>query len=76
MKEWTEYGFHLVASLCKNDPIYQSLLQECATAEAEYLNAINNLSPKNRACIERYIALCDELDNRRTQIAYFCHPQK
>lgn len=75
MTQWTEYGFFLVAKQCENDPIYQSLLAECAAAEAAYLAIVQTLSPEDRACVERYISLCEELDNRRAQIAWFCHPQ-
>ena len=76
MEDWTEFGYYLVISQCKTDPIYQDLLRQCTAEEPAYLAILARLSLEERTCIERYVSLCAELDNRMAQLAYFCRPQQ
>lgn len=70
MSNWEDEGIFEVIQLCKVDPIYQELLQNCKEAEAAYLTIRSTLSQSDQAQIERYIALCEETQHRMTQLAY------
>ena len=51
------------------DEIYQQLLVDCKAMERGYLRIISNLTDEDRERLERYIALGEELEHRRTWIA-------
>ena len=59
----------LLAHLTHADKQYQALLSQCVTLEPEYQRIIDHLSPDDRAVLERYIALCEEMDYRKLCIA-------
>ncbi|MBE6975562.1 MAG: hypothetical protein E7436_08750 [Ruminococcaceae bacterium] len=65
----TQQEEQLLASLTLCDEIYQSTLSECLALETEYLRIVEQLPPQDRALLEHYIALCEELEYRRTDIA-------
>lgn len=73
MDNWTNKGIAVVTARSKEDPIYQSLLEQCIVAEEACLAVLGNLTPQERACIEQYMTLCDELQYRMTQLAYSCN---
>ena len=47
------------------DPTYQQLLADCLLAGEDYLRIRDQLSPDDRAILERYLSLCEESDHRR-----------
>ena len=59
----------LLAQRTHADRHYQSLLLQCTALESEYQRITDHLSPEDRAVLERYIALCEEMDYRKLCIA-------
>ena len=55
--------------LVQEDEWYQQLLRECADAEVRYHQIAQKLSDADRDAVERYIALCEEMEYRRTCLA-------
>lgn len=55
--------------LTQADAWYQQLLKQCEEAEKRYQQIVNKLSDEERDSVERYIALCEELEYRRTCLA-------
>lgn len=53
----------------KVDMEYRRLLAECQELEDAYTQIKDNLSEEDRELLERYIALCEELEYRRTCLA-------
>lgn len=56
-------------ALAQADEWYQQLLRECETAEERYHQILQKLSDADREAMERYIALCEEMEYRRTCLA-------
>lgn len=56
-------------SLAQADEWYQQLLAKCKNAEARYQQILKRLPSADRDIIETYIALCEELEYRRTCLA-------
>lgn len=59
----------ILAALSAADTEYQRLLCECAALEADYARIMDSLPDCDREILERYIALCEEMDHRRICIA-------
>ena len=59
----------ILAHLTHTDKQYQSLLSQCTALEAEYQRILDHLPTDDRAILERYIALCEEMDYRKLCIA-------
>ncbi|MGM9588822.1 MAG: hypothetical protein ACI3V0_01455 [Faecousia sp.] len=51
------------------DDVYQELLHACLTLEPEFLRIRASLSCQEQDILERYLALCEELDYRRLMLA-------
>lgn len=56
-------------ALAQTDAWYQQLLGKCAAAEVSYQHVLEKLSSADRDAVETYIALCEELEYRRTCLA-------
>jgi len=52
------------------DEIYQWLLTECQKREEDYLRIKSSLPTSDQESLNRYIALCEELEYRRTCLAF------
>lgn len=52
----------------KTDPFYQRLLGECMELETEVLRIRHSLSPSDQEKLDRYIALCEKKEYRRTTL--------
>ena len=72
MKEWLETGIHQVNALLDKDGDFQELLEQLAVARVNYQAVVNKLSPEEQQCIDRYIALCEEVEYQKTLTAYYC----
>ena len=59
----------LLNALTEADEWYQQLLRECETAEVSYQKVLSRLSAADRETVEHYIALCEEMEYRRTCLA-------
>lgn len=76
MDKWTDLAVLRITAAAKNDPCYQSLLRRCEQAELLYQTVSAKLTEEDRRIVEEYIALCDQMQYRLTQLAYFCEPIK
>lgn len=56
-------------ALAQEDEWYQQLLRQCEGAEERYHEILSTLSLSDREFVETYIALCEELEYRRTCLA-------
>ena len=56
--------------LASSDKLYQELLTECQKQEEDYLRIKCSLSTSDQELLDRYIALCEELEYRRTYLAF------
>ena len=52
--------------LLQCDPVYQKLLLECNSLEVEYIRIKKQLTVENQKFLDKYLALCEELEYRRT----------
>lgn len=66
----TENQEQQLRALTSCDNIYQELLFACQKQEKEYLRIKNSLPNAEQESLERYIALCEELEYRRTCLAF------
>ena len=48
------------------DPVYQNLLLECTALEIEYTQIKENLTVEDQILLDKYLTLCEELEDRRT----------
>ena len=53
----------------RQDLIYQELLKTCEDLDCEYLRIKASLSKEDQVLLERYIAVCEDLEYRRTCLA-------
>lgn len=60
---------NLVAML-QNDSHYQSLLCSLQDLSPDYEALKSSLLPENQELLDKYITLCEELEFRRTCLAY------
>lgn len=56
----------------REDAFMQELLGQLRAAEAAYLRIRDSLPPEERDALERYIALCEEIEHRRGVLAAEC----
>ena len=59
----------LLIQAAQADSVYQDLLKNCLSAEADYLRIRSGLSREDQEILDRYISLCEELEYRRTCLA-------
>ena len=55
--------------LTRSDSIYQELLFQCEQEELHYLRIREDMPEQDREHLDRYLALCEELDHRRLCLA-------
>ena len=72
MNEWFQIGIHKVNRLLRSDGDFQELYKEIKIAEENYQTVLDKLSPEDQWVVENYIALCEEIERKRTMIAYVC----
>jgi hypothetical protein len=53
-----------------SDSLYLEMLRRCERKEVEYHRIMGKLSPIEKEQVDNYIAICEELEHRRTQLAY------
>lgn len=70
MDKWSREIAFRIAARAENDEIYQELLRQCEKKETGY-QKIMQIHPKNeQEEVDDYIAVCEELEHRMTQLAY------
>lgn len=65
-----------ILSQLKTDSYYQQMLCECEALEQEYVRITGSLPQEESALIDKYIAICEEMQYREVQIAYAYGIQK
>ena len=58
-----------LTALTQEDEWYQQLLRQCEAVEMRYHEILSKLSQGDRETVEKYIALCEEMEYRRTCLA-------
>ena len=53
-----------VRNLKENDPKIQLLLEKSYLLSVEYFRVLESLDPADRACIQQYHDLCEDLEDR------------
>lgn len=59
----------IAKNLVKTDREYQTLLWQCRMLEPEYQRIMASLPEQDRALLDRYITLCEELEYRGAFLA-------
>ena len=65
----TEKQEEILTEAVRKDPLYGDLFADCLKLESDYVRIKDSLSQEDGEILERYIALCEELEYRRTCIA-------
>ena len=55
--------------MVSEDEIYQQMLKEAESLEAEYERILHSLSEEDQIVLEKYISLSEEMEYRRTFLA-------
>jgi len=58
-----------ICNLTERDTLYQQLRNQCQCLEVAYGRILGKLMKEERTVLERYIALCEEMDHRRLRLA-------
>lgn len=56
-------------AVVQQDTLYQQFWAECQALEEPFTEMRNRLTPDDRAILDRYISLCEDLEYRRTCLA-------
>ena len=70
MEHWNEYAYPKITAKARQDKIYLELLREYKILEQEYEKLMEKMSETEQEIVDSYIASCEELEFRLTQIAY------
>ena len=70
MEHWNEYAYPKITAKARQDKIYLELLREYKILEQEFEKLIEKMSETEQEIVDSYIASCEELEFRLTQIAY------
>ena len=70
MDHWNEYAYPKITARAKEDKIYLELLEENGILEQEYVKLMDRMDEPDRELLDAYIASCENLEFRLTQIAY------
>ena len=65
----TEQQAFQLQQLANADPIYLELQKECIALEEDFCRIRSGLSETDQNLLDRYIALCEELEYQRTCFA-------
>lgn len=66
MKQEWQNAVHI---LTEQDAVYQALTEQLIATETAYRHILQTLSQEDQEKVERYIALCEELDYRELCLA-------
>ena len=70
MDHWNEYAYPKITAKARQDNLYLELLTENRILEQEYRKLMEKLDEAEQVILDSYIASCEELEYRLTQIAY------
>ena len=71
MDIWNDDIMPRLLTLARADEDYQTLFRECEEKRMLYEQAVRELTLEEYDLIEDYIASCEELEYRMTQLAFF-----
>ena len=58
----------IIFQLRANDPQCLELLEKSCALSEKYFQALESLDPANRACVQQYHELCEDLEDRTAQL--------
>ena len=70
MDHWNEFAYPKITARATEDQIYLELQSENRILEQKYVKLMENLSEREQKIVDAYVASCEELEFRLTQIAY------
>ena len=70
MDKWSRNIVFRIAARAEKDEHYQELLHQCDKKEVAYHSIMQALSQTEQEKVDDYIALCEELEHRMSQLAY------
>ena len=70
MDHWNELAYPKITARATKDRIYLELQSENRILEQKYVKLMENLSEREQEIVDAYVASCEELEFRLTQIAY------
>ena len=57
-----------IMNLRANDAQSQEVLQKCEVLSQEYFRVLESLDAADRACVQQYLDLCEDLEDRTAQL--------
>ena len=70
METWTNEILPKLLKIASADAFYQELCKYCAEKQTAYDQIVSKLPQQEAEQIEDYIASCEDLEYRMTQLAY------
>ena len=70
MDDWNEDAYPKITARAKKDKIYLELMEENRILEQEYAKIMERMREAEQEIVDAYIASCENLEFRLTQIAY------
>jgi len=67
---WNDAVLYRLIKQVKNDEPYRQLLDQCKKLEEYYCEITSKLSDEDKRIIDEYIAVCEDMQYRMTQLAY------
>ena len=67
---WDDEVITRLIAAVRMDRDYQELLEQCRSLEEGYCRIMNGLSDSDRTLLDKYIAVCEDMQYRMTQLAY------
>ncbi len=58
----------IVLYLRKNDTQCQKFLEKSRALSVQYFRILESLAPDDRACLQQYLDLCEDLEDRTAQL--------
>ena len=69
MEQEILYKSTLIDSLADRDSIYQHQMRQLAALEKRFDKVVGNLSDQDRALVWDYVMLCEDMSQRKIQLA-------
>lgn len=58
----------IIGQLRRNDPKCQELLEKSYALSEQYFRILESLDPADKACLQQYQGLCEDLEDRTIQM--------
>ena len=69
MDSKTEFKYEVIDALADKDPVYQDQLCQMAALEKQFDKVVGNLPDQDRGLIWDYVMLCEDMSQRKQQLA-------